>query len=81
MTNTEDGSYATRSVTETVQHMEQLYEDMGPRIKREPRYYRPVIKFFEEIAEVIIEAKRQGPPEARDALDDRIRRRKLQVRF
>jgi hypothetical protein len=81
MTDTRDGSYATRSVTETLKHMEELHRDMGPRIKANPRYYRPVIQFFEAIADVIIEAKKQGPPENADVMADRVRRRPTQIRF
>ena len=81
MTNRKDGSYSTRSLSETLKHMEDLHADMGPKIKANPRYYRPVTKFFEEMADVIIEAKKQGPPEYRDMMDERVRRRRLQLRI
>lgn len=78
-TNSMTGEFSTRSIKESIAHMEDMYAQMKPKIKARPRHYSPIVKFLEEIAAVIREAQEQGCPDDRSMMDDRVRRRRLQL--
>lgn len=73
------GAYATRSIKQSIESMEEVYANFKQKLRESPSHYRPISKFLEEIAAVILEAKEQGDPDAKDMMDERVRRRRRQI--
>ena len=80
ITNTETGHYSVISLTEAKEKFSELVQDFRRLESKFPRDYKPVYQFLDDMKKVMRDAEKQGPPEAQDILQERVRRRKLQIR-
>ena len=80
ITHTETGHYNVISLADAKEKFSELLQDFKRLQSKYPRDYAPVYRFLDQMKQVMKEAEKQGPPENDDILQERVRRRKLQVR-